>query len=277
VAIARLLAALAVTLGALGGTAQAAVTGSVVDPAGDMSLDNGDSLPDPTVDFTNVLVTYDAATGRVDVAFTFSEAPPTDYGIRAGIGIGTIDADNHCTAPVFTSGSFHEDGALTQGAAIVGQYNLSRTYSGSGVEGRLWDADDPAGEHSWFDSDDPIFDWQGGPKSEWNLGTINKQLLGRNYNCAYAVMLAQGSDGEGLDFSSEFPLGAAPAAQRDQPPATPAPSTVDQNDVLSIVARRLGLGAARHAARRVLSNRYGKRFTKGKRYRITCRGDLSKT
>jgi hypothetical protein len=36
--------------------------------------------------------------------------------------------------------------------------------------------------------------------------------LGRNFNCAYAVMLAMGGGGQGLDYSSLFPLSAVPSS-----------------------------------------------------------------
>jgi hypothetical protein len=402
VAFGRLVVAVVVALGALGGTAQAAVTGSVVDPSGDMSLDNGDFLPDPRVDFTSVRVKYDAAAGRVDVAFTFSAVPPAEYGIQAGVGIGTLDASNRCTAPIFTSGRFHEDGSVTNGVAVVGQYN--RGYPGNGVEGDGWDPYSNPVQYGWFDSNSSIFDWQSGPKKEWNFGTVNTKLLGRNFNCAHAVMFAVGPDGrQGLDFSSLFPLSAVPssigavkwlspangqtvsgvysegtsggrkrceirapadtakvenyvdgrlndvqvyfpwscewdttkftngeynlntvaydvdgrqlgkdtiavrvsnpnppASDNPPPPATeptlhPAtspggtnppgsssPGPVDQGGVLGSVTqgvgsvtRGVGFGAAKRATRRVLTGMYGKRFTKRKRYRITCRGDLS--
>jgi hypothetical protein len=391
VAFGRLVVAVVVALGALGGTAQAAVTGSVVDPPGDMSLDFGEVLPDPRVDFTKVLVKYDAAAGRVDVAFTFSAVPPAEYGIQAGVGIGTLDASNQCTAPEWTSNRFHESGSLTNGVAVSGYYN---SYSGNGVGGQGWDPySDPYG---WFDSNSSIFDWQSGPKKEWHFGTVNTKLLGRNFNCAYAVMLAMGGGGQGLDYSSLFPLSAVPssvgavkwlspangqtvsgvysegtsggrkrceirapaetakvenyvdgrlndvqvyfpwscewdttkftngehnlntvaydvdgrqlgkdtitvrvsnpnppASNNPPPPATeptlhpatpsagtnpsgpPSPGPVDQGAVLGSATQGVGVGAAKRATRRVLTRIYGKRFRKGKRYRITCRGDLS--
>jgi hypothetical protein len=395
VALGRLVVAVVVALGAIGGTAQAAVTGSVVDPPGDMSIENGDYLPDPTFDFTSVRVKYDAAAGRVDVAFTFSAVLPAEYGgIAAGVGIGTLDASNQCTAPVWTSGRFHESNyPLTNGVAVVGHYSR---YEGNGVEADGWDPYSNPVQYGWFDSNSSIFDWQSGPKKEWNFGTVNTKLLGRNFNCAYAVMFDVGPAGQGTDYSSLFPLSAAPssigavkwlspangqtvsgvysegtsggrkrceiqapadtakvenyvdgrlndvqvyfpwscewdttkftngehnlntvaydvqgrqigkdtitvrvsnpnppASNNPPPPATeptlhpaaapsgtnspgpPSPGPVDQGAVLGSATQSVGFGAAKRATRRVLTRIYGKRFRKGRRYRITCRGDLS--
>jgi hypothetical protein len=243
-----------------------------------MSLDFGDYLPNPRVDFTNVAVRYDAAAGRVDVAFTFSAVPPASYEIRAGVGLGSIDANKNCTAPVYTSNVFHEDASLTGGGvAIVGHYDLGYP----GVGGRLWSSySDPDSAIGWFDADSSIYDWQSGPNKEWNFGTVNAALSGRNYTCAYAAMWANGTGGQGNDYSDVFPLSAVvdPRPPTNPAPVLPPPAAVEQSGVLGANASaRVGVREARRAVKRVLTKHYRKHFTHGKRYRITCRGAVAKT
>ena len=73
---------------------QAAVyTGSATDPAGDLSIYAGDTLPSPPVDFTSVAVRYDDVAGRVEVSYTFSVAPGPSQQLNAGVGLGSIRAE----------------------------------------------------------------------------------------------------------------------------------------------------------------------------------------
>ena len=75
---------------------QAAVyTGSATDPAGDLSIYAGDTLPSPPVDFTSVAVRYDDVAGRVEVSYTFSVAPaPFPAGERRR-GVGLNPSERH--------------------------------------------------------------------------------------------------------------------------------------------------------------------------------------
>ena len=121
---------------------QAAVfTGSATDPAGDLWLDVGDDLPSPPVDFTHVTVRYDDVAGRVDVSYTFDQAPASDQELEASVALGFVERDGSCSTPTFTSRHWH--GPLGEGStggqvAVVGTFaRVCRFCKGQSLESRL--------------------------------------------------------------------------------------------------------------------------------------------
>ena len=171
---------------------QAAVyTGSATDPAGDLSIYAGDTLPSPPVDFTSVAVRYDDVAGRVEVSYTFSVAPGPSQQVNAAVGLGSIRANGTCSAPVSTSLVWYPDGPASGEVAVQGN---STNFTGR-VTGRMWNYADLA--EDWDGAS--VFEWPGSPKRTFNFATTHSSLVGRHYTCAHAGMWVIG-DGVGEDY-----------------------------------------------------------------------------
>ena len=193
---------------------QAAVyTGSATDPAGDLSIYAGDTLPSPPVDFTSVAVRYDDVAGRVEVSYTFSVAPAPSQHLNAGVGLGSIRADGSCSAPVNTSLNWHPDDGTARGEVSV--EGDSTNFTGT-VAGKIWDNWDVT--DSWNGA--AVFEWPGSPKRTFNFATTRSSLVGRHYTCAHAGMwiFGGGVGEESLDGPAFFHL----------TPAVPGPASSAQ-------------------------------------------------
>ena len=145
---------------------QAAVfTGSATEPAGDLGLDIGDALPSPAVDFTHVSVGYDDVAGRVDVSYTFNQAPASSEQLRASVALGFAEPDGSCSTPSWSSRHWHGpiEGGLPRGQAAV--TGVSDGFTGY-VAGRVWNySPDPPfcyDEEGWEGT--ALFDWPGTQK-----------------------------------------------------------------------------------------------------------------
>ncbi|MET0512643.1 MAG: hypothetical protein ABW135_13285 [Thermoleophilaceae bacterium] len=170
---------LAVLLCWVPGSQAAVYTGSATDPSGDLSLFGGDHLPDPPTNFTNVAVRFDDAAGRVDVSYTFNQAPASYQQIHAGVGFGTTLANGDCNAPFFSSLGWHVSTGEGRGESAVQGHSTNFT---GNVTGSAWTFDDEA---SWDSTS--FFEWSGN-KRTWNFATTNGALVGKHYNCATAAM-----------------------------------------------------------------------------------------
>ena len=178
------------------GAAATVFTGSAIDPANDLAPHIGDPLPDPPVDFTNVSVRYDAVAGRVDVSYRFSRAPASYQDLHAGVGLGTVQPDGSCNAPIFTDLSWRSESANAfQGEAYVEGHSTDFTGSVTGLV-----FDDMGGASLGTAS----FEWSASRRT-WDFATINPSLVDRHYTCAHAGMWLTGgppgsNTGPGVDF-----------------------------------------------------------------------------
>ena len=166
------------------GAAAAVFTGSATDPPNDLSPHRDlPPLPEPPVDFTNVSVRYDEAAGRVDVSYRFSRAPAAYQQVNAGVGLGTVQADGSCNAPIFTDLSWRSESANAfQGEAYVEGHSEDFT-GGVTVGFRRLGAAGLGKLQS--------FGWSADRRT-WDFATINPSLIGRHYTCARAAMFLIG-------------------------------------------------------------------------------------
>ena len=195
-------------------------TGSATDPSGDLGLDVGDFLPSPPVDFTHVSVRYDDVAGRVDVSYSFSQAPASYQGLRASVALGFVEPDGSCSTPTFTSRHWHgpiRGGPPRGQVAVEGR---SFEFVGS-VLGTVFnhDPDAPRGyvQEGWERT--ALFDWPGSEHTTWNFATIHPSLVRDPYPCARAAVVVGGTGGVGVDSLESDVLDlkravpAAPSAQ----------------------------------------------------------------
>ena len=252
----------------LAGGAQAAVyTGSATDPPGDLSLEAGDGLPSPAVDFTSVSVNYDDVAGRVDVAYAFNQPPASYQSVNAGVGLGAVQPDGSCSTPVHLSlGWRHLIGEAVEGQASVEAD--SSNFTGA-VSGNMWRDSDV---FSWPGT--ALFNWT--TPQTWSFATIHSTLVGKRYTCARAVTFVSGGGigGVGIDFfdgdvfeltpadpaSAPAPIDGAPGKSSPPPgqsqPVKPAPLTDRQ---------------ARRVAKKALAELSPKAFRKRESYTAACR------
>lgn len=236
---------------------QAAVhSGSATDAADDLSPAGANALPDPPTNFTNVAVRYDDAAGRVDVAYTFNQAPASYQEIHAGVGLGTTRPDGSCSAPFFTSLGWHVlAGEASQSEAAVEGHSAT-----SDVTGILFSGD---GESTWNSTS--LFEWPGA--QTLIFATTNDALVDRPYNCATAGMWltdvpGHADAGPGEDsLEGPFaltpdppPVNTPPASNTESAPGTTvAPSTSSGSQP---VVPRLTSTKARRAVKKALARRY---------------------
>jgi hypothetical protein len=198
--------ALAVLLCWVPGSQAAVFTGAAADPAGDLSLDLGDGLPIPPVDFTNVVVRYDDVAGRVDLSYTFSQTPAVSQDVVAGVGLGSIQANGECSAPEMRQTQWIPYDFPPQGQAAV--WGRSSGFAGS-VSGFVSNF---AGADVRWEST-AMFDWPGTENRTWNFATRQPALEGKHYTCVRAAMWLQGGgDGIGADWFDGSVFALQPAA-----------------------------------------------------------------
>ena len=257
---------------------QAAVfAGSATDPAGDLGLDIGDALPSPPVDFTHVSVVYDDMAGRVDVSFTFNQAPASSEQLEASVALGFVEPDGSCSTPSWSSRIWHGpiEGGAPRGQAVVRGVSLGFTGS---VGGWVY-SPDPGDfgyvEEGWEGT--ALFDWPGTQQETWNFATTHPLLVGKHYRCvraALALFNNPGNTGWGTDYldSDVFALQPAVVAAPPLPPppgTEPSPGVVPSGPT-GTPAPLFTRQKARRALKRALAHRYAKAFRKRKGYTATC-------
>ena len=261
--------ALAVLLCWAPGSQAAVFTGSATDAPDDLSPAGANALPDPPTNFTHVAVKYDDVAGRVDVAYTFDQVPASYQEIDAGVGLGKTRADGSCSAPFFSSLSWH----ILAGEAAHSESAVEGHSATGDVTGILFSVD---GEATWTSTS--LFEWPGA--RTWNFATTNDALVDRPYNCATAGMSltdmptpADAGPGEDSLEGNAFAL-TPDAPLVNTPPATePAPGTNVPPNASSGSQRgvpRFTSTKARRAVKRALANRYGKAFSEREDYTAAC-------
>ena len=266
---------------------QAAVLmGSATDPPGDLGLDIGDDLPRPPVDFTQVSVRYDDVAGRVDVSYTFNQAPASAEQLEASVALGFVEPDGSCSTPSWSSRHWHgpiEGGPPLGQAAVTG---VSLGFTGS-VAGRVWNysADPSDGgyvEDGWEGT--ALFDWPGTQQTAWNFATAHPLLVGKHYTCVRAAMaiatLSNSNTGWGTDQLDSDVFGLQPVVDNPNPsPIDSRPPPVIETSPGVVVPSgstgtqptpRFTRQKARKAIKTALARRYGNAFRKRKGYVAKC-------
>jgi hypothetical protein len=241
---------------------------SASDPAGDLGIYGGE-LPDPPVDFTSVSVEYDDVAGHVQVSFGFAQTPAAHSELHAGVGLGSLRPDGSCSAPIFTSLVWHLESPDSSPRGEVAVEGHSTNFAGR-VTGTLWEHS-PTDVQTWEGAS--LFKWPGSPKRTFTFATTRSSLIGRHYNCAFAGMWVQDSNGVGeealdgvLELTSAVPS-PPPAGGGTTPPPPPPPPTTGSGSQSSpsLTGRR-----ARRALNRALARRYGRVFRRRTAFTASC-------
>ena len=176
--------------------------GEVRDPAGDLSLDVGDVMPDPPVNFTRVTVRYDQPAATVESTFRLSGPVASTSELSISVALGFLEPGGSCTLPEFTSRRWHSE---QEGNAVVGASPTSTTpprvsssvFQGGVFSGVTGDAIAVHGRKVRFESANPA-------------------MRAFRYDCAEAALVVRSAAGGGIgvDLSAPFPLVARPATTR---------------------------------------------------------------